>query len=88
MIRPAAVLPERAARTVLMELSLRDARTGGVWMTEPTIWRRYDRPFDGANGGPGSAVLLGTMQVTYGMPTATRSRSFAPRSPTADRRWG
>ncbi|HEX3906674.1 MAG TPA: hypothetical protein VHW92_01950 [Mycobacteriales bacterium] len=69
VIRPAAVLPERVARTVLMELSLRDARTGGVWMTEPTVWRRYDRPFDGANGGPGSAVLLGTMQVTYGMPT-------------------
>ena len=69
VIRPAAVLPERAARVVLMELSLQDARTGGMWMTEPTIWRRYDRPFDGANGGPGNAVLLGTMQVTYGMPT-------------------
>jgi hypothetical protein len=69
VIRPAAVLPERVARTVLMELSLRDVRTGGTWMTEPTLWRRFDRPFDGANGTPGTAVLLGTMQVTYGMPT-------------------
>jgi hypothetical protein len=69
VIRPAAVLPERAARTVLMELSLRDVRCGGVWWSEPTIWRRYDRAFDAPDGSQGGAVLLGTMQVTYGMPT-------------------
>jgi hypothetical protein len=33
------------------------------------VWRRYDRPWDGEDGGPGTAELLGTMQVAYGVPT-------------------
>lgn len=69
VIRPAAVLPELAARAVLSELSLRDVRAGGVWFAEPACWRRYDRPWNGLDGGPGTAQLLGSMQVTYGMPT-------------------
>lgn len=69
VIRPAAVLPEEAARAVLVELAFRDVRAGGLWDSEPSNWRRYDRAWDGADGGPGSAGLIGSIQVGYGMPT-------------------
>lgn len=69
VIRPAAVLPETAARSVLMELSLLDVRMGDCWRAEPNLWRRYDGPFDAPDGSIGSAALVGTMQVAYGTPT-------------------
>ena len=69
VIRPAAVIPEEAARIVLMELALRDVRVGGVWEAEPSVWRRFDKSFDGLNGTPGSAELIGTIQIAYGVPT-------------------
>lgn len=69
VIRPAAVLPDDAARCVLMELALRDVRVGGLWWSEPSIWRRYDRPWDALDGSEGNARLLGTIQVAYGVPT-------------------
>jgi hypothetical protein len=56
VIRPAAVLPEEAARVVLVELAHRDVRSGGMWASSPTLWQRY-------------AMLLGSLQVTYGSPT-------------------
>jgi hypothetical protein len=69
VIRPSAVLPETAARAVLSELVLRDARAGGQWIAEPTSWQRYSGRWDDLDGGPGSAQLIGTMQVAYGTPT-------------------
>ena len=69
VIRPAAILPEGATRDVLMQLALNDVRVGGHWQADPSVWRRYDRPWDGQDGGPGGAVLLGTIQVAYGIPT-------------------
>jgi hypothetical protein len=69
VIRPAAIVPELSARKVLVELVLHDVRMGGVWWSEPTNWRRYDRPWDGIDDGPGSAEILGTMQIAYGVPT-------------------
>lgn len=70
VIRPAAVLPETAARVVLAELAYRDVRTGGCWASNPTLWQRYDRPWNGAGvSSPGDAVLLGSLQVSYGSPT-------------------
>ena len=70
MIRPAAVLPEEAARVVLVELAHRDVRSGGCWSSSPTLWQRYDRPWDGSGlASPGAAVLLGSLQVAYGSPT-------------------
>jgi len=69
VIRPAAVIPEEAARTILMALALRDVRVDGTWEAEPTVWRRFDRTWDGPNGTPGAAELLGTIQVAYGVPT-------------------
>jgi hypothetical protein len=65
VIRPAAIIPEESARTVLMELALRDQRSGGLWLAEPSLWRRFDRP-----AGPGAAPdLMGSIQVAYGTPT-------------------
>jgi hypothetical protein len=69
VIRPAAVIPEESARTILMDLALRDVRVGGLWEAEPSVWRRFDRAWDGVNGTPGSAELMGTIQVAYGVPT-------------------
>ena len=69
VIRPAAILPETNARDVLVELALRDVTNSGNWHAQPSIWRRYDRPWDGADGAEGSAELLGSIQVAYGTPT-------------------
>jgi hypothetical protein len=69
VIRPAAVIPEEAARTILMDLALRDVRVGGLWEAEPSVWRRFDKPWDGINGTAGTAELLGTIQIAYGVPT-------------------
>lgn len=67
VIRPAAIVPENAARAILVELAVRDVRSGGPWHAEPSLWRRYDRPWPGPHPGP--ALLLGTLQVAYGTPT-------------------
>lgn len=69
VIRPAAILPEQATREVLMQLALNDVRVDGLWQADPAVWRRYDKSWDGEDGGPGNAVLLGTIQVAYGVPT-------------------
>lgn len=69
VIRPAAVIPEEAARTILMELALRDVRVDGRWEAEPSVWRRFDQPWNGPGGTPGTAELLGTIQIAYGVPT-------------------
>jgi hypothetical protein len=69
VIRPAAILDEEAARQVLADLSLNDARANGVWVAEPGTWRRYDRSWNGSDGSPGSAQLVGTIQAIYGTPT-------------------
>jgi hypothetical protein len=68
VIRPAAIIPEESARTVLVELAIRDVQNNGVWQSEPTLWSRYDQPWEGS-GSRGSAELIGTIQVAYGTPT-------------------
>ncbi|MDP9219777.1 MAG: hypothetical protein M3P23_04460 [Actinomycetota bacterium] len=68
VIRPAAVLPESAARQVLVEMAFRDVNGGGQWHARPGDWHRYDRPWPSPDD-TGGAQLLGTMQVAYGTPT-------------------
>lgn len=68
VIRPAAVVPEEAARAILVELALRDVQNGGLWQSEPSLWSRYDRPWHGPSNLTG-AELIGTIQVAYGTPT-------------------
>ncbi len=74
VIRPSAVLPEAAARAVLVEMALRDVNAEGRWHARPAEWRRYDRPWPHAVGPGdhdehGEANLLGTIKVAYGTPT-------------------
>ena len=69
VIRPSAVLPESAARLVLVELALRSIEGGGLWNATPTTWQRYDRPHDPGDPTPIEQRLIGTMQVAYGTPT-------------------
>jgi hypothetical protein len=68
VIRPAAVVPEEAARTILMQLALRDLSLGGVWEAEPAQWRRYGAP-DQDEAGESPPELAGTIQIAYGVPT-------------------
>ncbi len=68
VIRPAAVVPEEAARAILVELALRDVYAGGLWHAEPSLWSRYGRPWAGP-GDQGGAELIGAIQVAYGTPT-------------------
>ncbi|GAC1607780.1 MAG: hypothetical protein NVS3B26_02200 [Mycobacteriales bacterium] len=69
VIRPAAVLPESAARMVLVELAHRDVRASGCWDSTPVLWQRYDRAWNGPGTTPGDAMLMGSLYVTYGTPT-------------------
>lgn len=68
VIRPAAIVPEEAASIILVELSLHNVASGGLWHAEPSRWNRYDSPWASATD-PGSASLVGSVQVAYGTPT-------------------
>jgi hypothetical protein len=68
VIRPAAIVPEDSTRAILVELALRDVQNGGLWQSEPSLWSRYDRPWE-SYGNPDGAELIGTIQVAYGSPT-------------------
>ncbi|CAB4940327.1 MAG: hypothetical protein F2842_04180 [Actinobacteria bacterium] len=68
VIRPAAIVPEESARSILVELSLRDVRNGGVWRSDPSRWALYDSPWPHPTD-QGTSLLVGTMQVAYSTPT-------------------
>lgn len=69
VIRPAAIVPDAAARMVLTALEQLDVSQGGKWNVTPGLWQRFDKPWDGVAGGMGSSKLVGTIGVTYGTPT-------------------
>lgn len=90
VIRPAAVLPERAAREILQWLATHDVSQGGVWSSGVGTVQRYSGPFDGPSGMRGSAVLLGSLHMTWESYTATIYRvsitdAGAARGYTVDR---
>ena len=68
IIRPAAILDERAAVQVLQQLRRLDVSAGGTWNATSSLWQRYDRPWDGPGGTRGSADLLGSIAVMYDAP--------------------
>ena len=68
IIRPAAVLDERAAASVLVELDRLDVSVGGPWSASSSLWQRYDRPWDGPGNTRGSATLVGSIAVMYDAP--------------------
>ena len=69
VIRPSAVLGEKAAAAVVRELEARDVGRGGVWNVSPGLWQRYDVPWNGVPGGPGTAKLVGGIAAVYGTPS-------------------
>lgn len=68
VIRPAAIIPESAARVIVRELEARSPVNGGVWTATTRIWQRYRAPGADALGQP-TAPLIGRMEVAYGTPT-------------------
>jgi hypothetical protein len=71
VIRPAAVLPERAAREILGWLAVHDVSQGGCWSSGVGTVQRFSGPFDGPSGMRGSAVLLGSIHITWDTYEAT-----------------
>src|ERR1700759_912994 len=69
VIRPAAVLRAQEGERVLDALGALDVAEGGVWITNPGLWQRYDKPWDGVGGMAGSSKLVGTIGAAYGSPT-------------------
>ncbi len=65
VIRPAAVLHERAAREILAWLAHHDVAQGGCWEHGLGYIKRHSGPFDGLSGMRGSAVLLGSLHITW-----------------------
>ena len=68
IIRPAAILDERAAAHVLQQLRRLDVSAGGIWNATSSLWQRYDIPWDGIGGTRGEAKLLGSIAVMYDSP--------------------
>lgn len=68
VIRPAAVVPELAARKILIELAAQDVRNGGIWRSQPNLWSLFHAPW-ASPVDPGDAKLLGTIHLAYGTPT-------------------
>lgn len=75
VIRPAAIVPERAARDVLRWLEEQDVTRGGVWAHGTSWVQRFSGPFDGPSGMRGSAVLLGSVHMTWDRFEATIYRA-------------
>ena len=71
VIRPAAVLPERAAREIMGWLADSDVTRGGCWAHDVSYIKRFSGPFDGPAGMRGSAVLLGSLHITWDKYTVT-----------------
>lgn len=67
VIRPAAVVPEDAARTILMEMALNDVHSDGHWFARPNRWSRWNQPWQ--NDSPAGAELIGTVEIAYGTPS-------------------
>ena len=71
VIRPAAVLPQRAAREILDWLAKQDVTAGGCWAAGVSNISRYSGPFDGPYGSRGSAELLGALHIVWDTYEAT-----------------
>jgi hypothetical protein len=65
VIRPAAILADRDARAVMAWLGRHDVTAGGCWAHDVSYIKRFSGPFDGLSGMRGSAVLLGSIYITW-----------------------
>jgi hypothetical protein len=67
-VRPALVLPERAARALLEAAGQEDVSNGGCFAAGPAGIQVWSGPFDGEGGGKGTAMHLGSIDWTYDTP--------------------
>ena len=67
-VRPALVLAERESRQLIEEAKRHDVANGGIFCSGPTGIQVYDHPWDGPDGGPGTAMHLGSVDWTYDTP--------------------
>lgn len=75
VIRPAAVVPERAARQLMQWLDEHDVTRGGLWLHDVSYVQRFSGPFDGRSGMRGTAVLLGSIHMVWDRWSATIYRA-------------
>ena len=75
VIRPAAVVPERAARQIMEWLEDHDVTRGGCWAHDITYVKRFSGPFNGPSGMRGTAVLLGSIHMVWDRYSATIYRA-------------
>jgi hypothetical protein len=68
IIRPAAIVPEEAARAILAELRGRSVDRNGCWVATAQRWSRYDGPGVDSNGEP-QGQLIGVIEAVYGAST-------------------
>jgi hypothetical protein len=84
VIRPAAVVPQRAARAIMAWLGDRDVTRGGCWAHDVTYVKRFSGPFDGPSGMRGSARLLGSIHIVWDSYDATIYRVSVTDDGAAD----
>jgi hypothetical protein len=75
VLRPAIVIPERIARQLLAWLDEHDVTGRGCWDHDVGYIKRFSGPFDGPSGMRGSAVLLGSIHLTWDRYEATVYRA-------------
>lgn len=68
VIRPAAIVPEEAARVILAALQARSVERDGCWVANARQWSRYDGPGVDSNGTP-MGELIGCIEAVYGATT-------------------
>ena len=66
-VRPALVLAERQARSLLDAATANDVSRGGLFSTNPACIQVWDRPWDSITA-PGEAVHLGSVDWSYDTP--------------------
>lgn len=75
VIRPAAVVPERAAKQIMEWLEDNDVTRGGRWLHDINCVQLFSGPFDGPSGMRGTAVLFGSIHMVWERWNATIYRA-------------
>lgn len=67
-VRPALVLPERETRALLDSAAEHDVARGGCFSAGPAGVQVWSKGFDAPDGGPGTALHLGSVDWSYDTP--------------------
>jgi hypothetical protein len=67
LFQPNAVVPAAAAREISTGIAAHSVYDNGLWLTEPSCWVRYDRPWSGSREQR-RTTRLGTVRIAYGTP--------------------